>query len=663
MELKPGEILQKRYLIEAILGQGGMGAVYQAQDQSLDQKVAIKVNRDPSEQASRQFIKEAQLLATLHHPNLPRVTDYFVTEMDEILVMDFIPGVDLSALIKDEGAQPLEKVLQWVDQLGSALDYMHAQKPPVIHRDIKPGNIKLTPSGEIMLVDFGIAKASDLSQMTATGATGYTPGFAPPEQMSGARTGPYSDQYSLAATIYHLLSGCPPEDGIQRSLGKETLKPIRRLNKKIPIHVEAALNRALALRPEERHKDVDAFISALKDPEYRSLEGPVVPLQTTRVASRGKSPHHKAWILGLVSGGFILVMIAAAVFFMLPGGMEKLSQTPTSTIDIDSLLATNVAVAAIATRTQSAFLAGQTATAGFPTITPTPDKVILGGGGELAFVSDRGEGKILQIWTMNIFMDNQSQIISDEPRQLTFSEGDKTQPAWSQDGQHIAYVAPGGGGNGLDIWVMAADGSSAVDITNKPGDEIDPAWSPDGTFIAYTKPNMEGSPLLYYMQRDGKGVHLLGDTYQQSQPTWSNNMQWLVYVMSAQGYDYLYMRNIVHDYLTPVPFDLDSLFGRLGQVAHPVFSRNGNWIAYTRVDPNKTFVCTVGFESRGGEISQLTSTGLDAYPTWSNDNHWLAFHSSRDGNSEIYVMSVTGQLQTRLTDDPGRDMQPSWKLK
>ncbi len=302
-------------MIETILGQGGMGAVYLAHDQNLDQKVAVKVNRDPSEQASKQFMKEAQLLAALHHPSLPRVIDYFVTEMDEILVMDYIPGVDLSALIKDQGAQPLDKVIPWIEQLGSALSYMHIQKPPVIHRDIKPGNIKLTPTGEVMLVDFGIAKASEISQMTATGATGYTPGFAPPEQMGGSRTGPYSDQYSLAATAYHLLSGRQPEDGVQRGLGKETLTPIRELNKRLPPHVETALSRGLSVRPQDRYKDIADFVKALKEPEYLPTERPVIPGKTDRSSSGKKSPRRKTWILGLAGGGLILAILVVAGYF------------------------------------------------------------------------------------------------------------------------------------------------------------------------------------------------------------------------------------------------------------------------------------------------------------------------------------------------------------
>ncbi len=662
MELKSGDILHERYVIESTLGQGGMGAVYLARDQNLDQQVAVKVNRDPSEQASRQFIKEAQLLAALHHTNLPRVIDYFITEKDQILVMDYIPGVDLTTLIKNEGAQPLEKVLGWLDQLGAALSYMHEQRPPVIHRDIKPGNVKLTPSGEVVLVDFGIAKASELSQATATGATGYTPGFAPPEQISRARTGPYSDQYSLAATIYQLLSGRQPEDGIQRGLGKESLTPIRQLIPRIPIHVEIALKRALSLRPEERFKDVSQFVQAMKDPDYQADAGPAVERRTDPVKAREKSRRRMVFA-GLAGLGILLIGIAVAGYLLLPAVLARVSQTPAATLDPAVVLATDVAQARISTQTRIALLAGLTATARVPTVTATPEKIILGGGGELAFVSDRGDGKTLQIWTMPVYMNNQSQIITGEPHQLTFSEGDKTQPTWSPDGQKIMYVASGGRANGLDIWVMAADGSGAVDLTGQPGNELDPAWSPNSAVIAYTKPNEDGSPLLYVMRSDGSSVQLLSEEYQESQPTWSADRQWLVFVMSAKGHKYLNLRGMQGGSLVPEAFDRDSYFGRLGEVAHPVFSPDGQWIAYTRVDYSRTYVCTVNFATRGNDIQRLTTGGMDTWATWSIDNHWIAFQSTRDGNPEIYIMTSSGQLQTRVTDNPARDQQPSWKWR
>jgi TolB protein len=368
-------------------------------------------------------------------------------------------------------------------------------------------------------------------------------------------------------------------------------------------------------------------------------------------------------VAGLAGLGIFLIGIAFAGYFLLPSVLTRISQTPAVTIDPVAVLATDVAQARISTQTQAAFLSGLTATARIPTLTSTPEKIILGGGAELAFVSDRGDGKTLQIWTMPVYMNNQSQIITGEPRQLTFSEGDKTQPSWSPDGQRIMYVAPGGRVNGLDIWIMAEDGSGAIDLTGQPGNEIDPAWSPNSAVIAYTKPNEDGSPLLYVMRSDGSSVQLLSEEYQESQPTWSADRQWLIFVMSAKGHEYLNMRGMQGGSLTPTAFDQDSYFGRLGEVAHPVFSPDGSWIAYTRMDYSRTYVYTVNFKTRGNDIQRLTTGGVDSWATWSADNHWIAFQSSRDGNLEIYVMTSSGQLQTRVTDNPTRDQQPSWKLK
>ncbi len=207
-----------------------MGAVYLAWDQTLETQVAIKSNFNPAPESVDQFLKEARLLAALRHQNLPRVIDYFVIDKEQFLVMDFIPGEDLGKRLKAEGAQKLDDVLRWSAQLSSALAYMHAQNPPVIHRDIKPANIKLTPDGEVILVDFGIAKAAAAQSQTATGAAGYTPGYAPPEQYGQGHTGPYSDQFSLAATVYALLTQAKPADSIARVLGKETLVPIRQMD-------------------------------------------------------------------------------------------------------------------------------------------------------------------------------------------------------------------------------------------------------------------------------------------------------------------------------------------------------------------------------------------------------------------------------------------------
>src|SRR5213595_1008010 len=163
-------VLQSRYRIVRLLGQGGMGAVYEAMDERLDTTVALKETLFSDERLRKQFEREAKLLAGMHHPALPRVSDHFAEDEDEFLVMQFIPGDDLSQMMaRKQGPFPPDQVLTWGDQLLDALDYLHTQEPQIIHRDIKPQNLKLTGRGQIILLDFGLAKGSllQVSRVTA----------------------------------------------------------------------------------------------------------------------------------------------------------------------------------------------------------------------------------------------------------------------------------------------------------------------------------------------------------------------------------------------------------------------------------------------------------------------------------------------------------------
>ena len=171
--LAPGNVLQSRYRIIQQLAKGGMGAVYEALDQRLDATVALKETFFSEEGLRKQFEREARLLARLHHPALPKVSDHFTESDGQFLVMQFIPGDDLEEMLKrNGGAFAQNEVLMWADQLLDALDYLHAQEPPIIHRDIKPSNLKLTARGQIVLLDFGLAKgySGQISHVTSSGS-------------------------------------------------------------------------------------------------------------------------------------------------------------------------------------------------------------------------------------------------------------------------------------------------------------------------------------------------------------------------------------------------------------------------------------------------------------------------------------------------------------
>src|SRR5215510_9480141 len=185
--LTPETILQARYRVVRQLGQGGMGAVYEAVDERLDTVVALKETFFADEKLRKQFEREARLLARLHHPALPRVSDHFNEGEGQFLVMQYIAGDDLSEMLAQQNRPfPPAEVLRWGDQLCDALDYLHTQDPQIIHRDIKPQNLKITARGQVVLLDFGLAKGS-AGQLTAvtTSASifGYTPNYAPLEQV------------------------------------------------------------------------------------------------------------------------------------------------------------------------------------------------------------------------------------------------------------------------------------------------------------------------------------------------------------------------------------------------------------------------------------------------------------------------------------------------
>lgn len=260
--LAPGTVLQSRYRIIRQLGQGGMGAVYEALDERLDTTIALKETLFADERLRKQFEREARLLARMHHPALPRVSDHFPERDGQFLVMQFIAGDDLAEMISRKGGSfPSDQVLIWADQLLDALDYLHTQNPQIIHRDIKPQNLKLTSRGQIILLDFGLAKgqASEVSRITTSASIfGYTPNYAPLEQIQGLGTDARSDIYALGATLYHLLTGLKPPDALTRAAAMvngqpDPLQRADQVNKAIAPEIAALLERAMAQNREQRY--------------------------------------------------------------------------------------------------------------------------------------------------------------------------------------------------------------------------------------------------------------------------------------------------------------------------------------------------------------------------------------------------------------------------
>jgi serine/threonine protein kinase len=255
-------LLHKRYLIQKTIGRGGMGAVYQAKDVKRQQVVAVKemglsmVLPDERVQAIQNFKVEAKMLANLSHINLPAFTGFFAEGSRYYMVMEYIDGATLEELLERNHAPfPERRVLGWARQLCDVLEYLHNQQPPIIFRDMKPGNIMLTRDGHIKLIDFGIARFFRPTSSQDTQLLG-TPGFAPPEQYGKAQTDERSDIYSLAITLFQLLTNTLSETGFG-------LRNVRAANPAISQLVAHALEKAASLEPEDRYASITEFRRAL----------------------------------------------------------------------------------------------------------------------------------------------------------------------------------------------------------------------------------------------------------------------------------------------------------------------------------------------------------------------------------------------------------------
>jgi formylglycine-generating enzyme required for sulfatase activity len=307
--LPEGSTLQPdhRYEIHRVLSEGGMGVIYQATDLNMRAPVVIKESRFNDKQFLRQlfpglaeaqlrrqvdlwraaFDREARLLFGLRHNALPRSLNYFELEYgNQFLVMELIPGKDLSDLLEERykaghGPFPVAQVLDWADQLLDVLSYLHMEFPePIIHRDIKPQNLKRTPKGQIILLDFGLAKGStpEMSTVGNRSMPGHTLSYAAPEQIGGEGTDARSDIYSLGVTLYQLMTGEIPPNAVVRTNAlarsrkgnPDPIEPAHEINSGIAEEISQVIHRAIELLPDHRFDSVNQMRAALRYAATRS---------------------------------------------------------------------------------------------------------------------------------------------------------------------------------------------------------------------------------------------------------------------------------------------------------------------------------------------------------------------------------------------------------
>jgi eukaryotic-like serine/threonine-protein kinase len=694
-----------------------MGSVYRAVDENLGVDVAVKENLFTTDEYARQFRLEAVILASLRHPNLPRVSDHFaVGDQGQYLVMDFIEGEDLRQRMERMGTVTEEDAVMVGAAMCDALAYLHTRKPSILHRDIKPGNVKITPEGNIFLVDFGLAKLVQGTQATTTGARAMTPGYSPPEQYGTARTDPRTDIYSLGATLYAALSGMIPEDGLARAMDNAQLTPLRKRNPKISRRLAAAIEKAMAVDPADRYQDAEEFkkalLSATSKTERQTGEFtvvpppdiPIPPAQRSRevrnsarasgggtsllppMADDGKpfvSPAKRrrrtscAWIL------ILLLMIAVGTWYIIlnfspnrfPVNLlaslpfiERPLATSTPTATATALpTATMIEPTATITPTVTITLTPTLPPAIVATQTPNETQIAMptpigGGAGQIAFASDRSG--IPQIYV--------SDLTANKVAPITNVPNGACQPAWSPDGLRLAFVSPcmkrvdisENPPKDTSLYLINADGSNLTALPTAPGGDFEPAWSPDGKRIAFTSLR-DGFMQIYTINLDDLSVTRLTDTGPEEitrQPSWSPINNQIVFAYKRFGAYQIWT-------MTDTGQGQQQIV-RSGQQYwdyRPLWSADDKSVIFIQRNasgPVLPWAMFISYENRNKAVaSQLSIKPLPVENVHlSPDGLWLVFESiSTDNNRDIFYSLANGDQRTQLTTDPGVDFDPAWR--
>ncbi len=682
MTLEKDTLLKGRYKILEILGEGGMGAVYKAYDNTLGVVVAVKENLFSGEEYVRQFRVEATILASLRHPHLTRVTDHFEEGEVQYLVMDYIDGEDLRDRMDRLGTLNEEEVILIGVAICDALTYLHSRIPSILHRDVKPGNVKIAPDGQIYLVDFGLAKVVQGQQITITGARAMTPGYSPPEQYGTARTDARTDVYSLGATLYSTLTAALPEDGLARAMKQAELTPVRRHNPQVSRKLANVIEKALAVQPDDRYQTAEEFKQALgrargitrrpleeeeitvppappqpdnndreaaaSDSQPVSLRARVEagrapdlefdreeisrPAQPSPVRSSGnnirKSRRSGCW---LAVAALIIILGGGAAFsyFVFPDTTEQAiayfiaapnTVTPASEAGSTMAPVATETPAASASSTQESPTPAPSATA---TISPTPS------------VTTRPSLTPSPTSTM-------TSVPTDTPLPGPTPLGGGSQIAYASD----QTSSP-------QIWIMNVDGSGKRQLTDLNGGACQPDWSPDGSQLVFTSPcpgEQEEYPnsRLYIINADGTNLTPLpAEPGGDFDPNWSPDGNRIAFTTLRGGNSEIYVLNLRTMSAQPV---VEGGFRNF----HPAWNWLGNKIAFVGARPGPFRIWIT--DQLGEEPVPFSRSGSlkNTSPIWSPDDTHVVFTQRElpDGIPRLMIVAVAddGFFEVNLVD-------------
>lgn len=659
------------YRLDSQLGAGGMGKVYLAFDQRLGRKVALKL-LDPgltgdNEQRTR-FLREARLAASLDHPNICSIHEVGEAGGRLFIAMQYVEGATLRSVI---GGRPLklDSLLSISLQVADALAEAHARG--IIHRDVKAGNIIITPRGQAKVLDFGLAKLLEKAEgeaethLTMTGAVMGTPASMSPEQARGERADHRTDIFSLGGVLYEMATGRTPFRGRSKAdvisaLLSKAHTPAGKMNKEIPTHLSAVIDRALEKESADRYNSMPEMLADLRQvvaeagglDQIFASSGSHVGVMTPYIPPRWRTLNRKSLAVTSLAVGMTLVILGlAAVYFW------SKSQTPRALAQ-QSLIST---------------FPGSHRKASF-----SPD------GQKIAF-TNTVDG-VPQVWIKNL--------VQGEPIQITSGQDGVNRPRWSPRDDQIVYtrrsqgtdsiwsVPPTGGTShkvieggrnpnwswdgaqlvferGYDVWTANADGSTQRKLEGvPPTDHLSadrmPAFSPDGALIAFFQKS-KGPHGDYWVvpAEGGQARRLTFDDSFGGAPAWTPDGRFIVFPSQRAGSLTLWK----------VPAgggEAEPILVSTGEDTDPEISRDGRRLIYTNTRNNYMLTVTDPGTGLQKELYQSRSDMVD--PSFSPPGDKILFFGFTEGGDlHLYVVNADGTNLSQLTRGKGeQNVHPQW---